>query len=260
MIYVFRALGEACACPGRSCSALCQLSERFFAACASGKLPRRCCGELCTAFAEWREDCFHCTERPLVSLVVITGMLSLGEIYFCASALGDASLSDCIMNGSPLSVITWLRVQIMFALTHFVFAFYLQSRLLHKLLEIADGLPAPQMMTLKQVRAGFKEVLLYDVGVLLFCLCSLGAFTWSVLGSEWIGNGVNCNPKTYSSRAYSLGPVALAVTFAYTAAWYCCACSGSIELPALGSPYSAALQSARLARADTTGTASSNEA
>lgn len=228
MIYIFRVVSEACACPYRTCSALCELSNRLLEFRFDCDGSRRSCGACVKACADAVIDSLHFAEKPLGSFVFINAILSFADIYFCVRSLTDRRIEHCIMN-APMSISSWLSLQIMFACINLFYALYLQSRLVGKLSEMSLASDL-RRSSRKQIRAAFREVFLYDAGVLIYFISSLGAWAWCWFGSEWISTGINCDPNQSSSSAYSLGFWLLGVSLAYTLIWYRCSCFSTFRL------------------------------
>mmetsp|Transcript_31255 Transcript_31255/g.58702 ORF Transcript_31255/g.58702 Transcript_31255/m.58702 type:complete len:227 (-) Transcript_31255:22-702(-) len=219
MIHVFNCAKEACALPGRACLE---------------------CGKVCSQID--CEPCKHvCDEcgktfkgffdKPLSTYVVVKVILAAMQLYFCYSALSMKSMKNCSPSGAIVDGPTWLQIQMGFACVHLLFSPYFQSRIWQKVAEkfrerhfsLEGGDTVPQ----RTIYESFREVFLYDIGVLFYALILVLSLVWSLKGTAY----ARCDADGSIGWASYIGVcffwVAVIYNFCY---YYCGCCAGSVQL------------------------------
>jgi len=204
--------------------------------------------------------------RPLGGFVFMAFWLGILELTICIyvafSPEYQDKLTSCrfIGKGASIGIHNWLMVQAGFAALNVLFAPYLQWRMWLELNEearepddpsqpmdnrtrLAQTDHGPVRASKQDVREAFKQVFLYDIGVLLYVLALAASFAWSYYGMTWIQEaddtpeGFNaCNPDdptlgvSLPSFAAWSGAAFVAFVVLYGMGWYCMmACMDSQE-------------------------------
>lgn len=158
-------------------------------------------------------------------------------LYSCVAASGNPLISKCVMGeGSPVDLQTWLQVQMAFAAVHLLFAPYFQYKVwksvVQKIREKPDLLEDSTIRS-SVIYDSFKEVFLYDLGILSYAVILVVSFVWSFKGSDWVKGGSSqyCDPDGQSTQASYFGRcffwLALFYNFCY---YYCGCCASSVQL------------------------------
>lgn len=224
MIHVFNCAKEVCALPGKACVECGKVCSQI-----NCEPCKQCCDE-CGKFVSSYWD------RPLSTYVILKVLMASAQLYFCAAALGTKIIKSCPAErqGGWVSGETWLQIQMGFAIVHILFAPYFQSRIWtqvsKKLREgqyrLERGFKVPQNIVFES----FREVFLYDLGILLYAAILTGSFVWSLQGgNSMVGSA--CDPEGSSGWAAWIGQsffwVAVIYNFCY---YYCGCCASSVEL------------------------------
>eukprot|EP00435_Cladocopium_sp_Y103_P073158 s308_g42.t1 len=224
MIHVFNCAKEVCALPGKACVECGKVCSQIN--CEPCKQCCDECGKVVSTF--W--------DRPLSTYVALKVIMAAAQIYFCASALSDESLKSCNAEakGGWVSGETWVQVQMGFAIVHLLFAPYFQSRVWRMVSEklregqfrLEPGFVVPQQI----IFASFKEVFLYDLGILVYAMILCASFVWSMNGSSsMVGRfcdpGGNCGSASYLGLCFFW--LAVVYNFCY---YFCGCCASSVQL------------------------------
>eukprot|EP00931_Biecheleriopsis_adriatica_P042180 TRINITY_DN24046_c0_g1_i1.p1 TRINITY_DN24046_c0_g1~~TRINITY_DN24046_c0_g1_i1.p1 ORF type:complete len:247 (+),score=49.21 TRINITY_DN24046_c0_g1_i1:51-791(+) len=223
MIYVFDCTKEVCALPGKAC-----------VECGKACSQINCepCVNLCN---ECGNSFSYFMDKPLSTYVVIKVLLASLELYYCYTAFSDPLIKQCTMEGAPVQGATWLQVQMGFSIVHVIFSPYFQHRVWKKIAEKMKEQPALTQgaaIPSDVVYASFKEVFLYDLGVLFYALLLTISFVWSWKGSTWVASNPKfCDPGGAAGSAAYIGMcffwVAVVYNFCY---YYCGCCASSVKL------------------------------
>lgn len=241
MIHIFNCFGQLCKLPGQACSGCSELCKQI-----------NCdiCQQGC---ANASKACSGFVSKPLSSFVVITILISLGELYQVGTSISSKKLSDCkLPEAAWVSIKIWCYVQMLFALVNIIFAPYFQwqvwEMIKKKVNEDPEGpRPGGDSPTIEvkkdKVQAAFKDVFLNDFGVLAYFFVLIASFVWSIYGFDWIVHGTSktalplavnatetveasnpCNPGKALTLAANLGWFFFWLAVFYTLCWYCCSC------------------------------------
>mmetsp|Transcript_28766 Transcript_28766/g.67661 ORF Transcript_28766/g.67661 Transcript_28766/m.67661 type:complete len:229 (+) Transcript_28766:55-741(+) len=221
MIHVFTCAKEVCALPGKACIECGKVCS---------KIDCEPCRQVCTECGQTFSAFF---DKPLSTYVVIKVILASMQLYFCYAASGGPSIKDCKPKGAWVDGPTWLQVQMGFACVHLLFSPYFQSRIWQrvkdKLTERQFQLEGGNTVPQKAIYESFKEVFLYDLGVLLYAVILCASLAWSWQGTEYR----ICSEEVYGyiSAASSVGIsffwIAVIYNFCY---YYCGCCASSVQL------------------------------
>mmetsp|Transcript_4419 Transcript_4419/g.7049 ORF Transcript_4419/g.7049 Transcript_4419/m.7049 type:complete len:264 (-) Transcript_4419:214-1005(-) len=243
MIHVFNCAKEVCSLPGQACIAC--------GNCAS-QINCDCCTECGKSFSNFMD-------KPLSTYVVIKVLLALTMLYYSYAAFSDPASQKCeLSKDASVGLSTWLQVQMAFAGMHIIFAPYFQYQVWLKMME---KLQDPQSSAaMRFTRAGqaagsvlgagsatgsnyvpgivihesFKEVLLYDIGILFYVAVLLASFIWSYLGATWFAGGhdhAHCNAGGNTGSSAYFGMCFFWAALLYNGCYYYCGCcAGSVQL------------------------------
>lgn len=174
-------------------------------------------------------------QKPTCTFVIVSAGLSFAHLFNCFVALDFAS-SEC-KDGEPgvlLGFQKFLHIQIAFAVLSLIFALYFLKRVWSRILKLTgtDGFeaedlqPAPDQkyrmirISHRTIRQGFKDVVKFDMVVLLYFFACLGILVLSFFSPTRITHMADC---PHASEVRSLG-----MTFFWVDAlwvpiwWYCC--------------------------------------
>mmetsp|Transcript_79656 Transcript_79656/g.204928 ORF Transcript_79656/g.204928 Transcript_79656/m.204928 type:complete len:238 (-) Transcript_79656:297-1010(-) len=228
MIHIFNCAKGVCSLPGEACKACGQACKSI--SCTPIQAACEAASGFCNSFVE----------KPLSSFVIITGLVSIGEIAQCVISLMDPGLSNCVLGGSGKSVglTVWLMVQLGFAILNLLFAPYFQTKVWQRLLEQLtpqEAQPGTKVEA-KHVQDAFKHVFMQDFGVCFYFFALIASFVWSFQGATWIQTGHGgCGFDANAGWAYWLGEAFFCVALLYTLCWYCCdCCARSVTMPSSG--------------------------
>jgi len=203
MNYLFVGCREACALPGRACTACGGCFDAVEAQCGS------CCEEL---GASWN----YVINAPLGLYAVLAVVLSALEIGCCMYALSySESFGLCVITdgmGSSVGAQRWLYGQLGAAWLNLVFAPYIRYRMWENLQEastevsMAHGVGRGACQLPKSlVKQAFSDVFWHDIGVCLYVFASITSCVWSYFGFTWVSGVANCDPDGWSTAAALLG-------------------------------------------------------
>lgn len=223
MIYIFNFFKEICSLPGRLCT-------------ACGHIFDQCHCTICTEACEAMGNCCRgFLDKPLSSYIVLSGLISLLELFLCFSSMNAPSLRSCKGTSHTLGVgvHSWLVIQMGFAGLNLLFAPYFQGKVWKDLLRKvqAQGAAARGKIGKDVVQSSFKDVFLHDFGVLFYFFALIASFLWSLNGSNW-QNHMYCNPDGGTANAAFLGMSLFWVAFLYSVMWYWCSCCAKSVDPA----------------------------
>jgi len=136
----------------------------------------------------------------------------------------NATAEECMIDpseafGHSVGMLNWLYLQIAFACVHLLFAPYLQCRLWSKLTEKATEVNSAELDS-EEVRAAFRQVFLYDIGVCLYFFIWVASGAWSWMGWSWAVDNPGCNPGGWPRWAASLGYFFFVFVVLYAAGWW----------------------------------------
>ncbi|CAJ1368140.1 unnamed protein product [Effrenium voratum] len=197
MIHVFNCAKDACALPGKACVECGKVCSQI-----NCKPCQDACSELGNAFQTF-------WDKPLSTYVVVKVLMASGMIYYCYSAMSTEAIKSChaVKQGNWVEGETWLTIQMGFAIVHLIFAPYFQTRIWNKMLEkLKEGrvqLGPDNTVPAYVVHESFKEVFLYDLGVLFYAMIMAASFVWSVAGSNSMTGA--CDPGGNSGAAAYFG-------------------------------------------------------
>lgn len=197
------------------------------------------------------------TDKPLSTFVVIAWILSGLQVYFCIDSIISPSLQSCdfAVYGGSVDIVSWMYVQIAFAGVNFIFAPWFQHQVWKRIMGLAmlPGGMSTQSPSIAEsaccccsqpstgsqavaphvVHQAFKDVILYDLGVLFYFFALVASFFWSWEGGTWMMGNDTCDTTGTAGWAYYMGLCFFWVTFIYSMSWYCCpCCANSVELSA----------------------------
>lgn len=241
MIYIFDFAKEICSLPGRLCAAVGELCR---------KVDCQLCTECCEAVGRTYRNFW---DQPLSSYLLVAGLLSLAELYFCADTLALEELDGCKLPESawvgPSGLRVWLYLQIGFTVVNLLFAPYFQHQVWKEIVKevraggdtatmpVSDDKPTKTVKA-EVVRSSFQTVFMYDFGVLFYFFALLASCIWSWEGSAWTAGGDGCVLGRSPSWASWLGLVFFWVTVLYSFLWSCCGCCArSVEMTPEGLGY-----------------------
>jgi len=220
MIHVFSCAKEICSLPGKACVEV-------------GK----CCGQIncqpimdcCLEFGK----CFTSfMDRPLSTYVFAKVILGIAQLGACYMALQAPGLPLCKLD-APVEMSMWLNVQMGFAICHLLAAPYFQIKVWNKSeKELPELGPPPVTVPAATVHAAFKEVFLYDLGILTYAIVVTISYAWSTKGADWISAaGTTCSLDGYPGYAYQFGQCFFWLALLYNGSYFFCSCcAGSVTI------------------------------
>ncbi|OLP78422.1 hypothetical protein AK812_SmicGene41398 [Symbiodinium microadriaticum] len=207
MIHVFTCAKEVCALPGKACIE---------------------CGKVCSKI-----DCEPCRQVCTECGQTFSAFFDKPLSEMAASARKKAIEVMSRKRGAWVDGPTWLQVQMGFACVHLLFSPYFQSRIWQRVkdklterqFQLAGGNTVPQ----QAIYASFKEVFLYDLGVLLYAVILCASLAWSWQGTSYriCGEEVYGYISAASSIGISFFWIAVIYNFCY---YYCGCCASSVQL------------------------------
>jgi len=136
------------------------------------------CGRVCV-------PCMKVLDRPLGGYVILTCFWNV--IVFCCAAGGAANAE---VGACPDPVRTLCIVDVLLAIIHAAFGFYLQIRLVAGMKRAGM---TERAMSSKELLNQAGQIALYDIGFCLYILVFMASFGINAMGLTWISN---CNLAT----------------------------------------------------------------
>lgn len=196
--------------------------------------PHECCKQFAN-FKRWigcHKPPFP--KKPICTFVLAHGSWSLAQFCVCSNAL---NYKDSCKDGDPNVVLgfeKFIMIQMFFAIISGLFGFYAFVRVWAKIMSLMESpehqpdelSPAEdrkyKMIRIKlhTIRAGFKAVCLYDIGVLIYFLASVAIAVLSFMAPNAITHASEC-PHAEPVRSFGIGFVLIDAIYV-PLWWFCC--------------------------------------
>mmetsp|Transcript_14928 Transcript_14928/g.42917 ORF Transcript_14928/g.42917 Transcript_14928/m.42917 type:complete len:234 (+) Transcript_14928:58-759(+) len=201
MIHLFQGCGMICKAPCYCCKAV---GVALDGVCTG-------CSEACNSCTKAISDCWApIVQNPLGWYVIVTWFVMLLVVGCCAATIPDAA------NGNCNELMIFCFAEIIIALIHAVFAFYIQTRLVAALAKSQKD-----TMSHQEITAEAKNLAKFDIGFCLYFFVFLAATGYNFYSIGWDGD---CSGTYYQKGAVGLLVCYGVCAWNYAFCWYCGQC------------------------------------
>jgi len=199
MIYLFLCCGAVLKAPCICCKAVGEVFDDCCKGCS------RVCDECCKALSDlWAPI----VQNPLGVYVIGTWIVMVLVIAACAATVGT------VWGCNELAIFCFADIGI--ALSHSVFAFYIQRRLVNGIGKIGKD-----QMTHDEITVEARNILKYDIGFCLYFFFFVAAFVYNCHGVVDVSNCVDTGFQTAAVTLMILYGVGV---WNFGCCWYCGQC------------------------------------